>query len=278
MSDPTIFGARVRLRRKALDLTQQDLAERAGCATVTITKIERGLLRPSRQIAELLADALRVPLAERSEFLRLARGGELEETRHVSEASETGQSRRSLPSTPDTGVQTAAPNNLPARLNPLVGREGTIEAVKAGLLGIGASSAIRLLTLIGAPGIGKSSLAIEVARRLLHAFRDGVFFVPLAPISEPDMLASTIMQALDMLDSGKQPPLIQVKAYLKDRNALLLLDNFEQVVSAAPLLVELLSACPHLALLVTSRESPQSSRRTPLPRASAGSTDYLAED
>lgn len=140
------------------------------------------------------------------------------------------------------------PNNLPLQLTSFIGREREIEEVKEWL------SVTRLLTFTGMGGSGKTRLAIQVAADLIEDFRDGVFFVPLAPIAEPGLVAPTIAQTLGVRESTGRSILAGLKEYLQPRNILLVLDNFEQVVAAAPLLVELLAACSQLYILVTSRE------------------------
>jgi predicted ATPase len=114
---------------------------------------------------------------------------------------------------------------------------------------------VRLLTLTGPPGIGKTRLAIEVAERLLHGSHDGVFFVTLAPINDPHLVAPTIAQALGLKESGDRPLIATLTEYLRHKRVLMLLDNFEQVLDAVPQVVELLQACPQSRVLVTSREA-----------------------
>jgi predicted ATPase/DNA-binding CsgD family transcriptional regulator len=140
-------------------------------------------------------------------------------------------------------------NTLPCFLTPLIGREDEVTNVCA-LLN---RSDVRLLTLTGAAGVGKTRLAVEVAIRLRVAFPDGVVFVQCAPIRDPNLVAPSIAEVLGISDTGASPVLDRVKATLQELHLLLLLDNFEQVVSAAPQLIELLAACPQLTLLVTSR-------------------------
>ena len=149
----------------------------------------------------------------------------------------------------------AVPRNLPAYLTPLIGREQEVQVVCSLLQ----RPAVRLLTLTGPGGVGKTRLGVQVATDLVHDFANGVCFVPLAPISDPELVIPTIAQALDLPeaeDAGQgqsQQPLQRLNTYLCEKQVLLLLDNFEQVVAAAPLLVELLGACPGLKMLVTSR-------------------------
>ena len=138
---------------------------------------------------------------------------------------------------------------LPVLLTPLLGREQEVAVVCAEL----AHPTVRLLTLLGAGGIGKTRLGLQVATQMRDQFADGVCFVPLAPIRDPALVISAIAQALDIRESGARPLLEQLKEALRPRQQLLLLDNVEQVLTVAPHLEELLAACPHLKLLVTSR-------------------------
>src|SRR5256884_2811000 len=139
--------------------------------------------------------------------------------------------------------------NLPPLLAPLIGREQQDEAISSLLLRPG----IRLLTLTGAGGIGKTRLAQKVAADLIGVFTHGVCMVQLAPLSDPDLVLPTIAQTLGLRDVEERSLFESLKAFLRDKHLLLLLDNFEQVLQAAPALVELLLACPSIKILVTSR-------------------------
>src|SRR5207237_170024 len=143
----------------------------------------------------------------------------------------------------------APPQNLPAQLTPLIGRAQEVAAACTLLR----RPEVRLATLTGTGGIGKTRLALQVATDLLADFADGICFVSLAAVSDPDLVVATIAQTLGLKDSGGQPPLELLKTSLLEKCLLFLLDNFEQVAAAAPQLSELLGACPHLKLLVTSR-------------------------
>jgi predicted ATPase/DNA-binding CsgD family transcriptional regulator len=112
---------------------------------------------------------------------------------------------------------------------------------------------IRLLTLTGPGGVGKTHLALHIAADVHDTFADGARFVDLAPITEPDLVASTIAYALGVRDTGSAPVADRLAAFLRAKSLLLVLDNFEQVVEAAPFLVSLLRGCPHVMALVTSR-------------------------
>src|SRR6266566_5166330 len=139
--------------------------------------------------------------------------------------------------------------SLPAPLTPLVGRERESAAVCTLLC----RREVRLVTLTGTGGVGKTRLAVHVATEVLADFPDGVFFVSLAPLSDPALVLSTIAQVLDVKESGARPLLDLLIAFLRDKNLLLCLDNFEHLLPAAPQLTDLLTACPHLTMLVTSR-------------------------
>ena len=155
-----------------------------------------------------------------------------------------------FPEHPQEDTARLVTSALPASLTPLVGREPEVTAIQALLSRLD----VRLLTLTGTAGVGKTRLALEVARNLEHNFVDGVHFVSLAPLSDPALVIPTIAQRLGLMESGPQPLLDLLKLAQRDKHRLLVLDNVEQVIEASPLLIELLEACPDLKLLVTSRE------------------------
>ncbi len=136
-----------------------------------------------------------------------------------------------------------------APLTSLVGREREIEQVAALLR----RPDVRLATLIGPGGVGKTRLALRLAADLAGDYPDGVVFVPLAPIGDAAVVPSAIAQALAVRESGDRPLLDALARFLRGRRFLLVLDNFEQVVGAAPSVTALLAACPDLKVLVTSR-------------------------
>jgi predicted ATPase/DNA-binding CsgD family transcriptional regulator len=148
---------------------------------------------------------------------------------------------------PNSGDLPAA--RLPAALTSLIGREREVAALQVLLH----DPVVRLLSLTGPGGVGKTRLALEVAGTLAAQFRDGVYFVSLAEVSDPDLVPSTIAQAMGIREFANRPIAARLAEELAAWDALLVLDNFEQVSSAAPLLVDLLSACRGLRFLVTSR-------------------------
>jgi predicted ATPase/class 3 adenylate cyclase/DNA-binding CsgD family transcriptional regulator len=141
------------------------------------------------------------------------------------------------------------PHNLPSQLTALIGRDREVDAVCALLL----REDVRLLTMTGPGGSGKTRLSLRVAAEMLDHLPDGVFFVGLAPLHDPELVASAIAHALDERASATQPLLEALQASLRDRHIMLLLDNFEHLPTAVPQVAALLAACPGLKVLATSR-------------------------
>ncbi len=237
------FGKWLRSRRRALDLTQQELADEVACSVVTIRKMESGDRRPSRQLAGRLGEKLGVPTGELDAFITFARA-----------TAAAGQPEPLLQETSlpwQDGANGAV--MLPAALTPLLGRSQDLAAVRNQLSRLD----VRLVTIIGPPGVGKTRLSMAVAGELAPAFADGAAFVELASIDDVDLVPNALARTVGVKESGDLTIEEGLKAYLRQKQMLLVLDNFEHLLPAAPRVAELLRACPRLKMLATSRAALQ---------------------
>ena len=246
MESPITFGEWLRQSRNGLKLTRVEFARRIGCSVSTLRKIEDSERRPSSQIAELMANCLNIPPAQRSTFVKVARG-------------ELSVDHLSLPSMPLTSLgisstSTTPPTNLPVLPTPMIGRQGEVEQLSQLL----SDPQCRLLTLVGPGGVGKTRLAIETASNMQAAFADGVYFVSLASINSTRFIVPLIADAIGFAFQGANPvdPKKQLFSYLKEKKALLLTDNLEHLLTepGIELLTELLANTSHVKLLATTRE------------------------
>ncbi len=236
---PPEFGEWLKRRRQALDLTQAELAKRASCSVFTLRKIEAGERRPSKQLAGLLAQALKIPSEDQTTFINIARG-------ELSVERLAGLARDSSPAAKPSLI----PGNLPMALTPFIGREPELSALSELLH----NPQCLLLTIVGPGGIGKTRLAIEAANRYKDLFPDGVWFAPLAALDLPIFLIPAIADALKFRFHDSANPKAQLLHYLHEKRALLILDNAEHLLNGVKVFTDILKSCPNVKLLVTSRE------------------------
>jgi predicted ATPase/DNA-binding XRE family transcriptional regulator len=269
VSERPAWSAALRAIREAAGVSQEGWAAWLGVGRTSVQRWERGGVVPDATAeAALVAlceakglfrayangplggqaltrDLLRAILAE----ARLDIGGGLPSGESIAPAEQphTAAGARPPDVVPKSLSAPRQPSNLPAALTSIVGREQERADVRRLL------TRSRLLTLTGPGGAGKTRLALEAARDLLPEFPDGAFFVRLAPITDARLVASAIAGVLGIRETGAKPVPDLLTANLRGRRLLLVLDNFEHVVAAAPLVPELLAACPRLKVLVTSR-------------------------
>src|SRR6266545_1197129 len=244
METETSFGALISRRRKALGLLQKELALQVGCSVTAVQKIERDERRPSRAMAERLAEALDVRADERATFVLVARGERLIE--------------RLLPvSEPIMPIADLRPARgrvaLPLSPTTLFGRDVELAAISRLLH----DPQCRLVTLIGPGGIGKTHLAIEAVTQQHVRFTDGAAFVSLAPVIGREQMVSTIADALGLVLYSATDRADQLIAALCAKALLLVLDNFEHLLpetACVTFMSDLIRGAPGVKLLATSRE------------------------
>ncbi len=232
MTERTSFGAVLRRYRMAAGLSQEALAARAILSARTISDLERGIHRaPRASTIDLLATALTLTPEQRAVLLAAA----WPETQEPLNPSARMPSQRYPPKAPTR----------------LIGREPELDQAKQAIL----ANHSRLLTVTGPSGVGKTRFALEVAEDLVPDFPDGVVFVDLVPLRDATLLDERILEALNMREQRLTSATEVIQAYLRDKQLLLVLDNFEHLREAAPQVAQLLAHCPHITVIVTSRVS-----------------------
>lgn len=250
------LGELLRRHRLAADLSQKDVASAVGYNHGTISRIERNELFPPKNPIELFIRSLSLPEAETAELWQIyERDKRSSRDRSnpqpdatIAEAQHHVVDQHRPDSLPITSIATRR-INLPNPLTALIGRANDIQKV-CDLLH---QQDVRLITLTGVGGVGKTRLGIQMAATMGEIFADGVAFVSLAAARDTDEVTKAIAQALQLGEADERSLTDTLAAFLHPRSILLLLDNFEQVIHAAPLIAMLLEHAPKLKVLVTSR-------------------------
>lgn len=231
--DRLFFYEWIRKRREALGLTQTELAKQAECSVDMIRKIERNERRPARRLACRLAAVLQIHEHERIRFVNVALG--------TLSSSLLGQP------IPPNG--TFPGSSLPAQHTQLIGRDHELATMAQVLRDPG----IRLLTLTGLGGVGKTRLAIQAVEENRLPFEDGVFFVALAAQRSTEFLPTAIADVLGISLNGQADPKVRLLSYLRSKHILIILDNYEHLLPDVSLLVDLLQYTQQVRVIVTSR-------------------------
>ena len=215
--EPLSFGALLRRTRTAAALSQEALAERAGISARAVGDLERGVHHaPRLETVRLLADALALDAQDRAALLAAA--------------------RPDLPTAPPSPERPTRPMFL----TPFLGRTTEVAAIVTRIR----APATRLMTLTGPGGVGKTRLAVQAGQELAGIFHHGTIFVDLAPLHDPDLVLPTVATALGVREVAGRPMAEAIAAFLCEQPALLILDNFEHLIEAAPVVTDLLSDAP----------------------------------
>lgn len=243
MDEELTFAKWLRQQRRVLDLTQKELAEAASCAPITVRKMEAGELRPSKMLARSLAGVLEIPLDEVEAFIAFARS----DNNPLGANIVPKDSPRPWLAAEQKAINFPAPPTL------LIGRDHDRSAIR----GLFSQPEVRLVTIVGPPGVGKTSLAISLAHELHTLYKDGCTFVELADLQEVSSVPQAIAAAFNLRPSAGWPLVEQLRMSLREQEMILVLDNFEHLLAAASSIFSLLQGCPRLKILATSRASLQ---------------------
>lgn len=226
-----MFGEWLRQQRRRLDLTQQALADQAGCARISLRRIEKGSLKPSKDLALILLKIIGIPESDRTNWIPFVRGLADIPTKQIDFNS--------------TRLQT----NFPAFLTTFIGREKEQAEI------ITLISHHRLVTLTGSGGVGKTRLALKVGEQILGDYANGAWIIELASLNDPMLLAQTIAVQFGISTQADDAYTELLINFLHGSETLLILDNCEHLVDGCTQLADkLLKNCPNLKILATSRE------------------------
>lgn len=227
----SFFGQMLRRYRAAANLSQEELAERAHLSARAISDLERGVKRaPRKETVELLANALALSPQKRALFVSSA--------------------RPALAPPPTPEPLRLVGGDLTTPLTPLLGRERELLAASKLL----ARQDVRLMTITGPGGVGKTRFALFLAEELADDFEDGVYVAPLAPLRDAALVAPLIARVIGLREEPGVAHVEQVTTHLRDRQVLLILDNIEHLMDSVNVVRALLTGCPRLRVIVTSRQ------------------------
>src|SRR5262245_34740308 len=246
------FASQLKVLREAAGFTQEELATIAGLSVHAVSALERGeRRRPQVETVRALSAALDLTDLARDALLASARAR-----------------------APQTAVEELANVALPATLTALIGRETDVEVLWQWL----ADHTVRLMTLTGPGGAGKTRLALELVRGAVETGLTRVLFLPLSAVRDPGFVAPAIAQALGLADVTARDLPARACVACEDRSTLLVLDNFEHVLDAAPLVADLLTSVASLRILITSRAATPSARRARVRRRTSRAAGGLGAE